>query len=155
MKCFVRGVQIFNNTPLGVVPDALKLRLLKTLNNSLAFSNEHRQEDNDICMTTVVDILRMQGINSRSNLVGSLKFPKNGTRLHASGISKWNSILYSKRKPLPLPSPHQRIPRCCLKFPSNEFHLLRIPLTPSYLLGSLASRPFGCHLPLRAGNPKR
>ncbi|XP_010259980.1 PREDICTED: ABC transporter G family member 6-like [Nelumbo nucifera] len=60
-KCFVRGVQIFDNTPLGVVPEALKLRLLKTLSNSLGMNI-----GSDTCVTTGVDILRMQGITDLS-----------------------------------------------------------------------------------------
>ncbi|KAL3834069.1 hypothetical protein ACJIZ3_008805 [Penstemon smallii] len=34
-KCFVRGIQIFDGTPLGDVPNALKVRLLDSLSSSL------------------------------------------------------------------------------------------------------------------------
>ncbi|KAF2312671.1 hypothetical protein GH714_039515 [Hevea brasiliensis] len=34
-KCFVRGVQMFDNTPLSAVPVALKLKLLQSLSNTL------------------------------------------------------------------------------------------------------------------------
>ncbi|KAK3232293.1 hypothetical protein Dsin_004174 [Dipteronia sinensis] len=60
-KCFVRGVQIFDNSPLGAVPDAMKLRLLKTLSNTLGM-----KITSSTCLTTGSDILQQQGITDLS-----------------------------------------------------------------------------------------
>ncbi|TXG49647.1 hypothetical protein EZV62_025522 [Acer yangbiense] len=56
-KCFVKGVQIFDNSPLGAVPDAMKLRLLQTLSNTLGM-----EITRSTCLTTGSDILQQQGI---------------------------------------------------------------------------------------------
>lgn len=60
-KCFVRGVQIFDNTPLGELPEAMKLKLLESLSSTLG---------TDITSTTCVtmgrDILAQQGITQLS-----------------------------------------------------------------------------------------
>ncbi|OVA09975.1 ABC transporter-like [Macleaya cordata] len=60
-KCFVRGVQMFDNTPLKVVSYDLKVNLLKTLSNSLGFNITP-----ETCVTTGVDILRDQGVTDLS-----------------------------------------------------------------------------------------
>lgn len=60
-KCFVRGVQIFDNTPLGAVPTAMKVRLLQTLSNSLGMTITP-----STCVTTGADILQQQGITDLS-----------------------------------------------------------------------------------------
>uniref|UniRef100_A0A7N0TLA3 ABC transporter domain-containing protein n=1 Tax=Kalanchoe fedtschenkoi TaxID=63787 RepID=A0A7N0TLA3_KALFE len=56
-KCFVRGSQIFDNTPLGAVPNAMKVKLLQSLGNSLGMTIT-----SSTCLTTGVDILAQQGI---------------------------------------------------------------------------------------------
>ncbi|KAI9157367.1 hypothetical protein LWI28_021415 [Acer negundo] len=60
-KCFVRGVQIFDNSPLGAFPDAMKLRLLQTLSNTLGM-----KITSSTCLTTGSDILQQQGITDLS-----------------------------------------------------------------------------------------
>ncbi|WCJ19448.1 ABC transporter G family member 2 [Euphorbia peplus] len=57
IKCFVRGVQIFDNTPLGAVPDSTKVRLLSTISNTLGM-----KITSSTCLTTGTDILEQQGI---------------------------------------------------------------------------------------------
>ncbi|CAA0834131.1 ABC transporter G family member 6 [Striga hermonthica] len=61
VKCFVRGVQIFDNTPLGAVPEALKVRLLNSLSSSLGM-----RITSQTCVTTGADILQQQGITDLS-----------------------------------------------------------------------------------------
>ncbi|KAK9127186.1 hypothetical protein Syun_015983 [Stephania yunnanensis] len=61
IKCFVRGVQIFDNTPLAMVPEALKVNLLKTLSSSLGMNITPTT-----CVTTGPDILKQQGITDLS-----------------------------------------------------------------------------------------
>ncbi|KAK9154201.1 hypothetical protein Sjap_001681 [Stephania japonica] len=61
VKCFVRGVQIFDNTPLAMVPEALKGNLLKTLSSSLGMNITPTT-----CVTTGAQILNQQGINDLS-----------------------------------------------------------------------------------------
>ncbi|KAF2295895.1 hypothetical protein GH714_034985 [Hevea brasiliensis] len=60
-KCFVRGVQIFDNTPLGSVPTSVKVRLLQTLSNTLGM-----KITSSTCLTTGSDILQQQGITDLS-----------------------------------------------------------------------------------------
>lgn len=60
-KCFVRGVQMFDNTPLAAVPETLKLRLLKNMGNTLGM-----KLTGSTCVTTGVDILQSQGITDIS-----------------------------------------------------------------------------------------
>lgn len=60
-KCFVRGVQIFDNTPLGAVPTAMKVRLLNSLSSSLGMNIT-----STTCVTTGVDLLQQQGITDLS-----------------------------------------------------------------------------------------
>ncbi|XP_065872338.1 ABC transporter G family member 6-like [Euphorbia lathyris] len=61
IKCFVRGVQIFDNTPLGEVPAAVKVRLLSTISNTLGM-----KITSTTCVTTGTDILQQQGITDIS-----------------------------------------------------------------------------------------
>lgn len=60
-KCYVRGVQIFDNTPLGAVSQAMKVNLLKSLSNTLGM-----EITSSTCVTTGVDILKQQGITDLS-----------------------------------------------------------------------------------------
>lgn len=60
-RCFVRGVQIFDNTPLGDVPEAIKLRLLSGISDSLG-----TRITATTCLTTGVDILKKQGVTDLS-----------------------------------------------------------------------------------------
>ncbi|EEF37331.1 ABC transporter G family member 6 [Ricinus communis] len=61
VKCFVRGVQIFDNTPLGAVPTPMKVNLLATLSNTLGMTIT-----SSTCLTTGSDILQQQGITDLS-----------------------------------------------------------------------------------------
>lgn len=60
-KCFVRGVQIFDNTPLGAIPDSMKLKLLESLSNTMGVTIT-----SSTCLTTGSDILSQQGITDLS-----------------------------------------------------------------------------------------
>ncbi|OMO69487.1 ABC transporter-like protein [Corchorus capsularis] len=60
-KCFVRGIQIFDNTPLGAVPSSMKVRLLQSLSNTLGM-----RITSSTCLTTGVDILKQEGITDLS-----------------------------------------------------------------------------------------
>ncbi|XVF75444.1 hypothetical protein PTKIN_Ptkin13bG0189400 [Pterospermum kingtungense] len=60
-KCFVRGIQIFDNTPLGAVPDAMKVRLLQSMSNTLGMTIT-----SSTCLTTGVDILKQEGVTDLS-----------------------------------------------------------------------------------------
>ncbi|XP_038980161.1 ABC transporter G family member 6-like [Phoenix dactylifera] len=60
-KCFVRGVQMFDNTPLGSLPTAVKLNVLKAMSNTLGQSLT-----GNTCITTGSDILKQQGITDLS-----------------------------------------------------------------------------------------
>ncbi|KAB2085008.1 hypothetical protein ES319_A05G373000v1 [Gossypium barbadense] len=66
-KCFVRGIQIFDNSPLGAVPPDMKVRLLQSLSNTLGM-----RITSSTCMTTGLDILKQEGITD---------------------LSKWNCLL--------------------------------------------------------------
>ncbi|KAJ1436410.1 P-loop containing nucleoside triphosphate hydrolase [Sesbania bispinosa] len=61
VKCFVRGVQIFDNTPLGSVPGALKLKLLESMSNTLGMNIT-----SSTCLTTGSDILQQNGVTDLS-----------------------------------------------------------------------------------------
>ncbi|KAK4800586.1 hypothetical protein SAY86_021073 [Trapa natans] len=65
-KCLIRGMQMFDNSPLGEVPAAMKLKLLKNMGSALGMNIT-----GSTCVTTGADILRMQGITD---------------------ISKWNAL---------------------------------------------------------------
>ncbi|KAG5607751.1 hypothetical protein H5410_029243 [Solanum commersonii] len=56
-KCFVKGIQLFDNSPLGNVPNALKEKLLSTMSNTL-----NVKITSSTCVTTGADILVQQGI---------------------------------------------------------------------------------------------
>ncbi|XP_059428830.1 ABC transporter G family member 20-like [Corylus avellana] len=60
-KCFVRGVQMFDNTPLGMVPETVKVELLKSLSGTLGVNIT-----SSTCVTTGLDILKQQGITDIS-----------------------------------------------------------------------------------------
>lgn len=60
-KCFVKGVQIFDNSPLGAVPTAMKLKLLDSLSNTLGM-----KITSSTCLTTGTDILQQQGVTDLS-----------------------------------------------------------------------------------------
>ncbi|KAG5237665.1 ABC transporter family member [Salix suchowensis] len=61
VKCFVRGVQIFDQSPLGEVPTSLKLRLLESMSKTLGTNIT-----SSTCLTTGADILQQQGITDLS-----------------------------------------------------------------------------------------
>ncbi|KAJ0028888.1 hypothetical protein Pint_35515 [Pistacia integerrima] len=60
-KCFVRGVQMFDNTPLVTVPEAVKLKLLSSMSGVLGVNITGNS-----CVTTGVDTLVQQGITDLS-----------------------------------------------------------------------------------------
>ncbi|XVF23760.1 hypothetical protein REPUB_Repub13aG0066800 [Reevesia pubescens] len=66
-NCFVRGIQIFDNSPLGAVPDTMKVRLLQSMSNTLGM-----RITSSTCLTTGIDILKQEGITD---------------------LSKWNCLL--------------------------------------------------------------
>jgi ABC-type multidrug transport system permease subunit len=60
-KCFVRGVQMFDTTPLAAVPLSLKLKMLKSISSTLGMNIT-----GNTCVVTGTDILRQQGITQIS-----------------------------------------------------------------------------------------
>ncbi|KAL0388154.1 UNVERIFIED_CONTAM: ABC transporter G family member 6 [Sesamum radiatum] len=60
-KCFVRGIQIFDGTPLGAVPNALKLKILESMSSSLGM-----KITSGTCVTTGVDVLKQQVVTDLS-----------------------------------------------------------------------------------------
>ncbi|CAA7041396.1 unnamed protein product [Microthlaspi erraticum] len=56
-ECFVRGVQIFDNTPLVELTYGMKLRLLDSVSRSIGM-----RISSSTCLTTGADILRQQGV---------------------------------------------------------------------------------------------
>ncbi|OAY38730.1 ABC transporter G family member 1 [Manihot esculenta] len=60
-KCFVRGVQVFDNTPFGSLPSSVKEKLLQTLSTTLAMNIS-----SSTCVTTGSDILKQEGITDLS-----------------------------------------------------------------------------------------
>ncbi|PKU78912.1 ABC transporter G family member 20 [Dendrobium catenatum] len=60
-KCFVRGIQMFDNTPLGVLPVALKLNILQAMSGSLGVSITSQT-----CITTGTYILKQQAVTDLS-----------------------------------------------------------------------------------------
>lgn len=60
-KCFIRGTQIFDNSPLGEVPTAMKLKLLENMSNTLGM-----KITGSTCLTTGRDILQQQAITDLS-----------------------------------------------------------------------------------------
>ncbi|CAL5367134.1 unnamed protein product [Camellia sinensis] len=60
-KCFVRGIQIFDTTPLVEVPVALKVKLLESISSTLGTNIS-----STTCVTTGIDILQKQGVTDLS-----------------------------------------------------------------------------------------
>nr|XP_043609681.1 ABC transporter G family member 20-like [Erigeron canadensis] len=56
-KCFVRGIQIFDESPLGAIPEAMKIQLLKTMSRTLGMSIT-----SSTCLTNAGDILKQEGV---------------------------------------------------------------------------------------------
>nr|XP_043632641.1 ABC transporter G family member 6-like [Erigeron canadensis] len=56
-KCFVRGTQIFDGSPLAVADDSIKLKLLENMSETLGFNITATT-----CLTTGSDILKQQGV---------------------------------------------------------------------------------------------
>nr|VDD09846.1 unnamed protein product [Brassica oleracea] len=61
MECFVRGVQMFDNTPLGQLSYGMKLRLLDSVSRSIGM-----RITGSTCLTTGADILKQQGVTELS-----------------------------------------------------------------------------------------
>ncbi|KAJ8532894.1 hypothetical protein K7X08_015783 [Anisodus acutangulus] len=57
-KCFVKGVQIFDVSPLRVVPEPLKIKLLQNMSKILGMNIT-----SSTCLTTGTDILKQSGVN--------------------------------------------------------------------------------------------
>ncbi|KAJ8420210.1 hypothetical protein Cgig2_017697 [Carnegiea gigantea] len=92
-KCFVRGVQIFDSTPLGAVPTAMKVRLLQTLSNSLGTTITP-----STCVTTGADILQQQGITDLSKMVScdtplAPLYSRNSTELESAEETQAQSLV--------------------------------------------------------------
>ncbi|CAI9098134.1 OLC1v1034724C1 [Oldenlandia corymbosa var. corymbosa] len=56
-RCFAKGIQIFDASPLRAVPDSLKLKLLKSMSETLHFNIT-----STTCLTTSSDILKQTGV---------------------------------------------------------------------------------------------
>ncbi|XP_057779003.1 ABC transporter G family member 6-like [Salvia miltiorrhiza] len=56
-KCFVRGTQVFDGSPLRAVPESMKLSLLKTMSKTLGMNIT-----SSTCLTTGSDILKQTGV---------------------------------------------------------------------------------------------
>ncbi|XP_040378138.1 ABC transporter G family member 5 [Oryza brachyantha] len=56
-RCFVRGVQMFDNTPLAALPGAVKVRVLQSMSSSLGVDI-----GTGTCITTGPDFLKQQAI---------------------------------------------------------------------------------------------
>ncbi|CAI9302823.1 unnamed protein product [Lactuca saligna] len=61
IKCFVRGTQIFDNSPLGEIDNSMKVKLLQSMSKSLGVNIT-----STTCLTTGADILKQQGITDLS-----------------------------------------------------------------------------------------
>ncbi|KAI9127516.1 hypothetical protein K1719_000509 [Acacia pycnantha] len=57
LKCFVKGVQIFDSTPLRSVPETMKMNLLKSMSETLGVNIT-----SSTCLTTGTDILQQNGV---------------------------------------------------------------------------------------------
>uniref|UniRef100_A0A1D1Z8X4 ABC transporter G family member 6 n=1 Tax=Anthurium amnicola TaxID=1678845 RepID=A0A1D1Z8X4_9ARAE len=57
-RCFARGAQVFDNSPLGGVPPELKEKMLTAISNVLMVDIT-----GDTCVTNGPEILRRQGVN--------------------------------------------------------------------------------------------
>ncbi|KAK1381654.1 ABC transporter domain-containing protein [Heracleum sosnowskyi] len=60
-KCFVRGVEIFDNSPLVGLPNAIKMSLLENMSNTLGMPI-----NGSTCFTTGPDILKQRGVTELS-----------------------------------------------------------------------------------------
>jgi ABC-type multidrug transport system ATPase subunit len=60
-RCFVRGIQMFDNTPLVDVPGSLKVELLKSMSKTLGIDIT-----SSTCVVTGADILKQQGVTELS-----------------------------------------------------------------------------------------
>ncbi|KAK6933269.1 ABC transporter family G domain [Dillenia turbinata] len=60
-KCFAKGVQMFDNTPIGQVPYATKVRVLQSLSSSLGINLTP-----STCVTTGAGVLQQQGVTDLS-----------------------------------------------------------------------------------------
>ncbi|XP_076921124.1 ABC transporter G family member 16-like [Bidens hawaiensis] len=56
-KCYVKGTQLFDNTPFRVIDDSMKVALLKSISTSLGVSITSAT-----CLSTGADVLKQQGI---------------------------------------------------------------------------------------------
>ncbi|KAG8376479.1 hypothetical protein BUALT_Bualt09G0067800 [Buddleja alternifolia] len=56
-KCFVRGIQVFDGSPLRDVPDSVKLNMLKSMSKTLGMNITRTT-----CLTTGSDILKQSGV---------------------------------------------------------------------------------------------
>ncbi|CAI9783220.1 unnamed protein product [Fraxinus pennsylvanica] len=56
-KCFVRGIQVFDSSPLRAVPDEIKLKLLESMSKTLGMNIT-----SSTCFTTGTDILKQSGV---------------------------------------------------------------------------------------------
>nr|GLL41003.1 ABC transporter G family member 20-like [Ipomoea trifida] len=56
-KCFVKGIQIFDGSPLKAVPEALKIKLLQNMSKTLGINIT-----SSTCLTTGPDILKQTGV---------------------------------------------------------------------------------------------
>ncbi|KZV26145.1 ABC transporter G family member 20 [Dorcoceras hygrometricum] len=56
-RCFVRGIQVFDGSPLKVVPDKTKLMMLKSMSQALGMNIT-----GSTCFTTGKDILKQTGV---------------------------------------------------------------------------------------------
>ncbi|XP_047979892.1 ABC transporter G family member 20-like [Salvia hispanica] len=57
LKCFVRGTQVFDGSPLREVPESVKLNLLKTMSKTLGMNITRTT-----CLTTGSDIVKQTGV---------------------------------------------------------------------------------------------
>ncbi|RYR03266.1 hypothetical protein Ahy_B06g082118 isoform D [Arachis hypogaea] len=60
-RCFVRGTQMFDSTPLMEVPEALKVELLKSMSKTLGINIT-----SSTCVITGADVLKQQGVTQLS-----------------------------------------------------------------------------------------
>ncbi|XP_009765003.1 ABC transporter G family member 20-like [Nicotiana tabacum] len=58
LKCFVKGIQIFDGSPLRAVPEQLKIKLLHNMSKTLGMNIT-----SSTCLTTGADILKQTGVN--------------------------------------------------------------------------------------------
>ncbi|KAL8480460.1 hypothetical protein ACS0TY_027116 [Phlomoides rotata] len=56
-KCFVRGLQVFDNSPLRTLPDSMKIKMLKSMSKTLGMNIT-----SSTCFSTGSDILKQAGV---------------------------------------------------------------------------------------------